>query len=197
MKDHDELHKTLLSKNWSILHFPGCTTSWTEYKKYLNTNNINEIKKKNPVENVGITFRLHDYQNSKIKELIEFMNGKEFHQALKNKFKLNDATSIISAIQKNLTGYEISPHPDKRSKALTYLLNINCDAEIEKMNCHTHLLEFKDKYKKIEKYWVDHPINERCWVPWEWCNSKKKQMKIIHFLFLNLNQNQLLYMRFY
>ena len=173
MKNHDNLYKTLINKKWDILHFPGCTTSWKNYKKYVNTNNINETKNKNPVENVGVTFRLHDYENSNIKELIQFMNGQEFHQALKNKFKLNDATSIISAIQKNLTGYEISPHPDKRSKALTYLLNINKDPEIEKMNCHTHLLEFKDKYKHIEKYWVDHPTNERCWVPWDWCNSKK------------------------
>ena len=172
-KNQDDLYNTLIDKKWDILHFPGCTTSWKNYKKYLKGEKITNYLKKNPIENIGITFRLHDYKNSNIKDLIKFMNGNEFHEALKTKFEINDVTSIISAIQKNLTGYEISPHPDKRSKALTYLLNINCNPEIEKMNCHTHLLEFKNKYKKIEKYWLDHPDTERCWVPWEWCNSKK------------------------
>ena len=171
--NHEHLYKTLQNKEWSILHFPGCTNKWSDYMKYVNNKTIQKDKKKNPIENIGITFRLNKYKNPKIKALIQFMNGKEFHDALKEKFEIKDVTSIISAIQKNLTGYEISPHPDKRSKALTYLLNINCDPEIEKMNCHTHLLEFKPEYKKIEKYWATEPNIERCWVPWEWCTSKK------------------------
>ena len=183
-KNQDDLYKTLINKKWDILHFPGCTTSWENYKKYLKGGKISNYLKKNPIENVGITFRLNEYQNLNIKKLIEFMNGVEFHNVLKKKFKLNDATSIISAIQKNLTGYEISPHPDKRSKALTYLLNINYDPKIEKMNCHTHLLEFKPKYKKIEKYWKDHPDTERCWVPWDWCTSKKTTNENNSFLII-------------
>ena len=102
------------------------------------------------------------------------MNSNEFHKTLKEKFKIYEETTIISAIQKNLTGYEISPHPDIRQKCLTYLLNINNNSEIENLDCNTHLLEFKDKYKYIQEYWEKNKDVNRCWVPWEWCNTIKK-----------------------
>lgn len=166
-KSHEQLYSTLLEKKWKILHFPGCTTDWNTYKKYWNQKKVDE---KNPIENIGITFRLDKVQNPIIQDLIQYMNSPLFHDILRDKFSLKKATSIISAIQKNLSGYEISPHPDKRGKALTYLLNIN--HEIDK-SCHTHLLQFLPKYKSIEKYWNENQNVERCWVPWEWCKTAK------------------------
>ena len=162
---NDEVYKELVENGWKIQGFPGCTSSWNDYKKYSSGN---------PVENIGITFRLHNYKNKIIKKLLEFMNSNEFHKTLKEKFKIYEETTIISAIQKNLTGYEISPHPDIRQKCLTYLLNINNNSEIENLDCNTHLLEFKDKYKYIQEYWEKNKDVNRCWVPWEWCNTIKK-----------------------
>ena len=172
---HDEIYKELVENGWKIQEFPGCTTNWNNYKQKI------EAEKKYssniPVENIGITFRLHDYKNETIKKLLEFMNSNEFHKTLKEKFNISEETTIISAIQKNLTGYEISPHPDIRQKCLTYLLNINNNNEIENLDCSTHLLEFKDKYKYIQEYWEKNKDVERCWVPWEWCNTVKKMTK--------------------
>lgn len=173
--NNDHVYYTLLINGWEVQHFPGCTTNWEEYKK--NLKNIEKIKSNDPVENVGITFRLKIYKNFIIRKLIDFMNGDSFHNALKDKFNINDETNIISAIQKNLSGYEISPHPDKRNKCLTYLLNINNNEEIEKLDCHTHLLEFKNDFKYIQECWKNNNKIDRCWVPWEWCRTVKTMNK--------------------
>ena len=65
-----------------------------------------------PIEGFGITYRLQKYTNPDISNLMEFLNGREFANALKRKFEIDGwtTTNIISAIQKNLTKYEISPH---------------------------------------------------------------------------------------
>ena len=180
---HDEIYEELINNGWEILDFPGCTSNWNDYKNYIQ--NDKKYSSSEPVENVGITFRLYNYQNNCIKNLIEFMNSNEFHETLKEKFNINEDTEIITAIQKNLTGYEISPHPDIRRKCMTYLLNINNNKEIENLDCNTHLLEFKDKYKYIPKYWEKNINVQRCWVPWSWCNtiktmSENNSMVIFH-----------------
>ncbi len=172
---NDEIYNELVKNGWKIQQFPGCTSNWNDYKKYIEKHV--KYSSNDPVENIGITFRLHNYKNDFIKKLIEFMNSNEFHKTLKEKFNIKEATNIITAIQKNLTGYEISPHPDVRKKCLTYLLNINNNTEIENLDCNTHLLEFKNEYKYIQEYWEKNKDVERCWVPWEWCNTVKKMNK--------------------
>lgn len=131
--DHDELKNKLLNNGWAIHNFPGCVNNWKEYTRYLKKSE--KYNSLDPVQRVGITFRLKYYQNEKIRRLVKFMNGASFHSVLRKKFNIIRDTSIISAIQKNLTGYEISPHPDVRGKCLTYLLNINNNEEIEKLDC--------------------------------------------------------------
>lgn len=171
---HDEVYKELVENGWNIQAFPGCTSNWDDYKKYIEEGEKYSSNVGDPVENIGMTFRLNSYKNEKIFNLIVFMNSDEFHKSLKEKFNIKEETTIISAIQKNLTGYEISPHPDIRQKCLTYLLNINNNSEIENLDCNTHLLEFKDEYKYIGEYWEKNKDVNRCWVPWEWCNTIKK-----------------------
>ena len=175
MNSNDDLHEKLIKNGWKIQNFPGCVDDWKSYLEYL------EKKKKyitnTPVEMVGITFRLISYKNDLIKELIKYMNSNIFHEALKNKFNIKNKTIITTAIQKNLTGYEISPHPDIRSKCLTYLLNINNNIDIEKEDCHTHLLEFKEEYKYKQKFWKENLKIQREWVPWNWCNTIKTMNK--------------------
>lgn len=170
VKDHDSLHRELTRKKWKIQPFPGCVSSWKAYKESLNA--TTDFTSSNPVESTGITFRLVSYQQEFTQLLMEFFNSSLFHRTLTDKFNIQKNNTIISAIQKNLTGYEISPHPDVRKKCLTYLLNINNPA-IDDMDCHTHFLQFKDPYKYIEQYWEEHPRVERCWVPWDWCTTTK------------------------
>ena len=120
-----------------------------------------------------MTYRLKKYNNEKIEGLIGFLSGPEFKGALEKKFNIKNETTIITAIQKYLTKYEISPHPEIRQKALTYLLNINKDDSCENYPIHTHLLRYNDDYEKIYDYWLEYPLIDRCWVPWDWCDSIK------------------------
>ena len=92
---------------------------------------------------------------------------------LYTKFDLKFETSIVTAIQKNLSHYEISPHPDVREKGLTYLLNINKDSSIDNEPVHTHLLKFKKEWEFIYDYWKTNLSENRCWVPWDWCKTEK------------------------
>ena len=173
MNNHDELKDKLIDNGWDIQKFPGCITNWDDYKKYLNS--LEDGTKKD-IHNVGVTFRLNRYKNKKVEELINFMNSDRFHNTLKKKFNIKEKTTIISAIQKNLNGYEISPHPDVRAKCLTYLLNVN-NKEIEELDCHTHLLEFKNQYKYIQEEWRNNQEKERHWVKWDYCNTIKTMNK--------------------
>jgi hypothetical protein len=97
---------------------------------------------------------------------------------LHEKFGLESAaTKTDNGLQKYLDGYEISPHPDIRQKALTYMININPSASSEKLYFHTHYLRFTSEWKYIEEYWRGHPEHDRCWVPWDWCESVKIQTR--------------------
>jgi hypothetical protein len=172
---NEELYKCLQKQDWTIQSFPGCVSDWESYIKYLN--NPKKYITQDPVEGVGITFRLTHIRNQYIQELLKFLNSSVFKQCLEEKFNITDSTCIISAIQKNLTGYEISPHPDVRSKALTYLININKNKNFEQSTQHTHLLKFKKEKEYVETLWRNNPELERFWVPWNWCNSIKQITK--------------------
>ena len=171
--DTSDVIATLFRKNYEVQKFPGCISNPYEYVNRYNTNDFPSGRKGNPVESFGITFRLRKYENPFIERLVNYLNGNEFKSALTTKFNITAQTNIITAIQKNLSHYEISPHPDVREKALTYLLNINKDSSVDNEDVHTHLLEFKDEWKFIPEYWKTTTSKNRCWVPWEWCNSKK------------------------
>ncbi len=123
VESDDKLFQTLINKKFKVQSFPGCTNSWDVYKSYLNKPYNDNYG--NPVEGVGMAFRLTCYNNPFIKKLIHFMNGNKFKQVLEEKFQVTEKTTVISAIQKYLNKYEISPHPDVRKKCLTYLVNIN------------------------------------------------------------------------
>ena len=112
------------------------------------------------------------HQNEFIKELTEYLNDKEFKQTLEEKFEIKKQTRIITAIQKNLSHYEISPHPDVREKQLTYLLNINKDDTVDNQPVHTNLLRFKPEWEYIKDYWKTNFEKNTTWVPWDWCETR-------------------------
>jgi len=179
-QSHNELRDTLNKNSYEPIVFPGCTTNENEYYNMVNSRNISDIKsgmKGADTEGVGIAYNLTNIVNPFIKDLIEFLNSPMFQGALRNKFGIQNQTYITTRIQKYVTGYEISPHPDTRTKALTYLLNINKDDRAEDLDIHTGLLKFKDDYKFIYDYWNNNPSENRSWVAWDWCTIEKSVTK--------------------
>ncbi len=171
--DNISLLQTLLNKKYEIQNFPGCCTDPSDYLYRLENDKWPQDIKGTPIESYGITFRLSSYRSEGIANLINYLNGEEFKLTLEKKFNIIEYNSIITAIQKNLTKYEITPHPDTKRKALTYLLNINKDDSVEKYDVHTHLLKFKPEYEYVKKEWENHIDYDRCWVPWSWCDTVK------------------------
>ena len=176
-KNTEDLIETLNTKGWEIINFPGCIgTNPGDIRKYIRTLKNDSFpyhRKGNPVESYGLTYRLMRIDNEFIKKLVRYMNSLEFKSALETKFNITKPTKVITAIQKNLSHYEISPHPDIREKALTYLLNINKDSSVDDEPVHTHLLRFKDEWSFIKEYWSRGSTftKNRCWVPWDWCET--------------------------
>ena len=123
-----------------------------------------------------MTLRLTKPISLIIGKVFDFMLTEQFQAALADKFEIDRGRlTYDTGVQKYLDGYEISPHPDIRSKALTYMVNINPGAQSENRDHHTHYLRFRDEYKYLEAYWDGHPNEERCWVPWYWCDTVKVQ----------------------
>lgn len=169
----EDLIDGLKAKGYSAVKFPGCTTNANEYLKWFYTKELGNFYNNEVIEGFGMAFRLENIKSLDIQRLVEFLNSEHFHTALHKKFNLTKETRVSTGIQKYLTGYEISPHPDIRSKALTYLININTEDDAEKQDVHTHLLKFKKKHQQIYNFWKENKGIDRCWVPWDWCTTEK------------------------
>jgi len=174
-----ELVEELQSRGYIPIKFPGCTLNVKEYLRKLQKGEQLRVNDNQPIEGYGVAFRLGRKRilNKRIDALITFLNGPKFKQALLTKFGRrheNGKTSIITAIQKYLTGYEISPHCDIRRKCMTYLLNINRGPSVFKESIHTKLLRMKPERKYCYERWEKDVKIERCWVPWDWCNAVKE-----------------------
>jgi hypothetical protein len=165
----------LLSEGYEPIPFPGCTTSVHHYLSWLKAKsgyNNHEV-----CEGFGIALRLKKPKNNILIDLNNFFNSAIFKKTLEDKFGITRSTSIDSGLQKYLHGYEISPHPDIRKKALTYMLNVNPSSSSEDLDIHTHYLTFKPKKRFIQEFWRHNEDYDRCWVPWEWCNTVKQQRR--------------------
>jgi hypothetical protein len=74
----------------------------------------------------GVVVRLNTPDSEILRELKTFIASDSFNKALAQKFDVKlESCSKDAGIQKYLDGYEISPHPDVRKKALTFMVNIN------------------------------------------------------------------------
>ena len=172
-KDTKSLIKEIKSQGYEAIKFPGCTTSVSAYLNWYENNRVDDVYNSDIVEAFGMAFHLKKIRDERINQLIEYLNSKKFHNILHQKFDISQPSRITTRIQKYLSGYEISPHPDIRTKCLTYLININTEEETETMDIHTHLLKFKKKYNYVYKFWNENTNIDRCWVPWDWCTSEK------------------------
>ena len=168
----EQLIEDLLQKGYDPQPFPGCINNIDQYLKALNSGSWDVDKEL--LEGFGMAFRLNKYQTPILKRITQFLNSKPFKTALEKKFNITRSSYVETAIQKYLQGYEISPHPDIRKKAATYMLNINTDPASETINIHTYLCRFKPEKQYIYDFWKNNSDIERCWVPWDWCTTKIK-----------------------
>lgn len=125
----------------------------------------------------GTVCRLTRCESSILKELMDFFVSDRLKKLLVDKFGIRAEVHVGALIKKSLHGYEISPHPDVRGKALTWMLNINPSDESEGMDFHTHYMKLKDQWRFIGEFWRYNQDVERCWLPWDWCETVKQQTR--------------------
>lgn len=174
-KDDDDLFSKLFDAGYKIVPFPGCITDKNLYLKW-HANKSRHKKMHTACEGFGITVRLFEPKTAAIRELNEFLAGEKFNRAFAEKFGFDlDACNTDNGIQKYLDGYEISPHPDIRRKATTFMVNLNPHENSESYAHHTHYLKMRPAREYVREFWEKNADVERCWVPWDWCETVKMQ----------------------
>lgn len=170
-QDNDELFNSLFDLGYKIIDFPGCINNVEEYNSWHRSKHSSK-KLHSACEGFGMTLRLLDPRSTFLERLKSFIESSDFNLALASKFSI-DVDSVYSdnGLQKYLDGYEISPHPDIRRKALTYMININPHSNSEDLDHHTHYLKLKKEYKYIQEFWKSNTQYDRCWVPWDWAET--------------------------
>ena len=131
-------------------------------------------------EGFGMTLRLFEPTNSLISDVKSFINSPVFNQVIAEKFLIEyDQCSVDTGIQKYLDGYEISPHPDIRRKAATFMVNINPTQESEQLDHHTHYLKFKESHMYVKKVLEGNPNVERTYCPGHGAKQNFSKRRII------------------
>ena len=166
----------LMLKGFKPIVFPGCVTN---IKKYIDWHESGKkIAHHSACEGFGMALRLYEFPSEILRELNAFIVSDKFNRAIAKKFEIDYENCLIDGgIQKYLDGYEISPHPDIRKKAATFMVNINPSDESEKINHHTHYLKLKKSYAYIEEFWSGNQNIDRAWVPWDWAYTVKQQTR--------------------
>lgn len=178
--DDRALFGALFDAGYKIIDFPGCITDREAYMQWHSDKSLRHNFSNSSCEGFGMTLRLLQPATPIIAELNTFLKSQELWIVLARKFGLGPKGATFSVdvgIQKYLDGYEISPHPDIRRKALTFMVNINPSHGAEDEDHHTHYLRFKKEYRYVQAYWEGNPDKDRCWVPWAWCETAKVQRK--------------------
>lgn len=96
----DILISQLLNKGYKAIEFPGCTTSVSDYLKWLegrSGHNNHEV-----CEGFGITFRLKSPKDDILINLNDFFNSSVFKKVLEDKFDIAGPTSLETGLQKYL-----------------------------------------------------------------------------------------------
>lgn len=169
-----ELIQILENAGYQAIYFPGTTRKVKDYLRWHAGKGAHQNLE--ICEGFGMTFRLMEFRSNVLAELNEFFQSAEFINCLAEKFDISlEKTYPDDGLQKYLDGYEISPHPDIRKKALTYMVNINPDPRAFEHDHHTHYMTFNKEHAFIQEYWKGNPKVDRCWVPWNWCETRKQQ----------------------
>jgi len=175
VKDDQALFEELFANDYRIIAFPGCTENHKEYIKWHKGDKTSQ-EISTSCEGFGVVMRLQSTKSEPMTTLQNFLNSKEFINCIAEKFDVKpEDCNYDAGIQKYLDGYEISPHPDIRRKALTYMVNMNPDPASSEKEHHTLYLQFKPEWNYVPEFWKGNENVDRCWVPWDWCDVKKQQ----------------------
>jgi hypothetical protein len=166
------LFDSLFDSGYEIINFPGSILNKDRYIRWHRERRSGHGLNQTTCEGVGVTLRLASAHSPAVRSLVEFIHSDSFKSAISNKLSVDSQGLRFDAgLQKYLDGYEISPHPDVRDKALTFMININPSPDAVDQEHHTSLLRFRKEYQYVEAYWRGHPLEDRCWVPWDWCDA--------------------------
>ncbi len=172
----EALFPILFQAGYRIVNFPGCVIDKDEYIAWRSDRGELGGRNNPSCEGFGVTLRLAEVETPIIADLLDYLDSGDFLDALAEKFGVNrSATFLDAGVQKYLDGYEISPHPDVRRKALTYMVNINPAPGSDRLDHHTHYMRLKPEHRRVGSFWEANPHLDRCWVPWGWCETEKVQ----------------------
>jgi hypothetical protein len=172
--DVDELFDHLERAGYERIDFPGCLRSKEDYLRWLHEGGDQDGTNPN-CEAQGLAFRLAERRSQVVRDVDEFFRSPALVDLLIEKFGIERRVTMEGGIQKYLHGYEISPHPDIRKKALTWMLNLNPMAGSEDLDIHTHYLRLTPERRYITELWRANPHAETCWLPWSWCETVQRQ----------------------
>lgn len=173
-RDVDDLFGNLAGAGYGPIEFPGCTKSFDEYRAWLESD-LKPQGTHSACEAQGMALRCSSPVSEEVNSLDGFFKTPEFRKLIMERFGIASRVTLDCGLQKYLHGYEISPHPDIRQKALTWMLNINPGENTEDLNIHTHYMKFKPEWDFVREFWASNPGSDTCWVPWEWCSTYKRQ----------------------
>lgn len=176
--DDQELFAELERNCFEPIDFPGTTRDIETYLRWHQERKSSGINYET-TDGFGVTLRLKQTQEGTVlRELDEFFNSDLFWKTLAEKFDI-DLSQVRrdTGLQKYLDGYEISPHPDIKLKALTFMLNLNPSPDSEQLDYHTRYMTFKKERRFVGEYWATNEGCDRCWVPWTWCETVAQQRK--------------------
>jgi hypothetical protein len=178
--DSDEALVSLLhGANFKEILFPGTTIDIPAYLDWHKDSRSGKNLNQATCEGFGVTLRLQKTRPDSILAQTERLFRSDFFwTAAAAKFGVDrDSVRTDTGLQKYLDGYEISPHPDIRTKALTFMININPAPASEAINYHTSYLIFKPEREYVHEFWTKNQDLDRCWVPWDWCITVQQQRK--------------------
>lgn len=172
-----EMIQKLKDNGWEHRPFGGSTVDEGAYIRWRNNPNAG-FDNTNTAEGFGMVYDLKNPESNTISAIKQVLGSDEFFELLGKKFSILPGPYRVAAgCHKYLTGYEISPHPDQRNKALTYMVNINPEQTSEQENHHTHYMKLKSEYKYISSFWEGNSNVDRSWLPWNWCETVFTQHK--------------------
>jgi hypothetical protein len=177
LPDDRALIAVLQERGYKAIQFPGTTTDLETYLAWHGSGQRQDGVNNRNCEGFGVTFRLQAPEpGSILAELSAFITSSIFWEALAARFGIDLAAVRRDAgIQKYLDGYEISPHPDVRAKALTFMANINPAPDSELLDFHTHYMRFKRRHDAVRVGWESDLTRDRGWVSWDWCETAMQQ----------------------
>lgn len=152
---------------YRVIDFPGCLTDRAAYCRWRAAGGTSQLADDSFEGEFGMVLRLVEPRSEMVQGLFDFLASPEFVGALAARFGIDPSTCVLDGgIQKYLDGYQISPHPDIRRKALTWMANIYPGPDCEGQSFHTQYQRLRPEYAYVQSYWEGNRGSERCHLPW-------------------------------